>query len=157
MGPNLDTVCFISKMVTNTRGGVIRASKGDEDNANAPLLYQAKNHTFAGQTNIHASAVGLPYSSGNILNLVSNNAAGALTLGKLNQGGDSYIQSSTTQNSSRLVLNPHGGIIVVPILEITGGSDITERVNSFVDTEPGEVVIIDATSPNHVKKSTKAL
>ncbi len=43
----------------------------------------------------------------------------------------------------------------VKILEIRGGADIIEKTNSTQKLEPGEIVIIDDSSPNHVLKSAK--
>lgn len=218
----------------DNNGGTIRASKGNDEAATAPMRYEAKSHTFAGQTNIggqttingqttiYAPAVGLPFANGNILDLASTSAPGALTFGKLNTGGDSYIQSSTTGTSSRLVLNPHGGgsssvsivgsvfgmpyssgnildlastsaqggmafgklnqagdsyiqsfrdgassnlylnpeaqntRVIVPALEITGGSDIIEKFQATHPLQPGEIALADPADPQHVVRSTRA-
>lgn len=41
-------------------------------------------------------------------------------------------------------------------LKITGGSDITEGTNSLDDVQPGEVIVIDPTQANHVKRATRS-
>lgn len=44
----------------------------------------------------------------------------------------------------------------VKILTILGGGDITEKVNSAEELQPGEVVVIDPSRPNHVLRSNQA-
>ena len=97
---------------------------------------------------------GDPFTNGNILELGRANASGALVFGKKN-ASDWYIQSAGGAGGSTLVLNPEGGMVSVPVLEVRG-ADLVEKVHSKDDLQPGEVIVIDPSQPNHVKRSYKA-
>jgi len=134
---------------TNQHGGIIRSSKGIEDDGNAPLLLQASRYVMQG------SAVGTPFANGNILGMSTSAGQGNLVFGILNSAGDGFIQSAKTGGPSTLVLNPEGGMVEVPCLRVQG-CDIIENTNSTETLYPGEVIVIDPTRPNHVLRSNKA-
>lgn len=85
--------------------------------------------------------------------------------------GNLYLYDPSI-NKYRLYFDPNGnagvgttkptaawhvaGTTKTNILEIVGGADITERVSATEKVQPGELVIIDTSAPNHVKRSSKA-
>lgn len=66
-----------------------------------------------------------------------------------------------TNQSERMRVNANGGLTVhgsteTKCLTITGGCDITERTNSAQTLLPGEVIVIDPSRPNHVRRCAEA-
>ena len=56
---------------------------------------------------------------------------------------------------TELVVRP-GGVVEVPVLEITGGADLIERFATAGDVEPGTVMVIDSENPGHLVASSVA-
>jgi hypothetical protein len=118
--------------------------------------------------------VGMPFVSGSILDLKTLGAHGALSFGKLNEVGASFIQSSGNGAANEIVLNPEGGNIGIgtlnptakldvaghtktKVLEITGGADLAEPFE-MSHTEPlpaGALVVIDKDNPGKLKLATE--
>lgn len=136
---------------TAQKGGIIRSSKEDGDDGNAPLLYQASHHIMNG------SAIGYPFANGNILGLTTDTGKGVLVFGILNSGGDAFVQSAKVDGPSTLVLNPEGGMVDAPCVRIRGGCDWYETFNAAETIQPGEVVVINPDgTENSVRRSTRA-
>ncbi len=62
------------------------------------------------------------------------------------------LEVKGTGGSDEMVLVVNG-YTRTKVLEITGGSDITERFRSKTKLEPGDVVVIDRENPGFIKKS----
>ncbi len=126
-----------------------------------------------GGSQITGSSFGLPFTSGNILEINAKNTQGSMVFGKLNEAGDSFIQSVKNEGGSSIILNPEGGFVGIglntpptealevngrtktKVLEITGGSDIGENMNSIEALQPGDVVVIDENNPGNVIRTTQ--
>ena len=146
---------------TDQNGGIIRASKGDEDMANAPLVFQAKSHEFqGGNVSITTNNPALTFRHNN----------GKAIYWEMSSGGEYYL-FEPARNEYRLFFHPNGNVGIgtsnpkqkldvngtasVSVLEVRG-ADIIEKAQNTEGVQAGEVVVIDPTQPNQVKRSQKA-
>lgn len=89
----------------------------------------------------------------------NNGGAGKGVLIKCGSDGNSNSKPLMVQNhqgTKEYLSVSANGNTKVNILEITGGSDITEKVNSPEVLQPGDVIVTDPTQPNSVRRSSKA-
>jgi hypothetical protein len=94
---------------------------------------------------------------------VGRNEFGSASVSMGITGGLPYVQGTQSEGAEygTLALNPFGGVVRVPILRITGGSDIAEPFDVAVDTEkcdatelaPGMVVCIDPENAGKLRLS----
>lgn len=105
-----------------------------------------------GGVTVVGDQIGSPFANGNLLSLNHLNTQGSLTFGKI-ESGNFFIQSASGGGPGILNLNPEGGHVIVPVLEITGGNDIVEFRSSSDKLEPGDVVICDPNDNTKVMKS----
>jgi hypothetical protein len=146
----------------NTAVGYQALQMDTSGSANTALGYQAimNNNSGFNNTAIGGYAlqnltagnnnIALGYSAGNSLNSGNNNIYIA-NLGKASESGIIRIGDPTNQTATYLV-----GTVSVPVLSITGGSDLAEPFPiSTPDTEvaQGAVVVIDDANPGHLKLS----
>ncbi len=147
-------------------GGLIRASKGNEDGVGAPLDYQGIRHRFTG---------GPVYVIDQRPSLHFENATGKNLYWEMSPEGQFYLYDpllkkyrihfspngrvgiGTTQPNADLDIN---GTTRTKVLEITGGSDLAEWFNVAaypgLKPEPGMLVSIDPDKPGQLSLSTEA-
>jgi hypothetical protein len=110
--------------------------------------------TYAFQTLTAGNGnIGLGYSAGKSLSSGTNNIYIG-NLGKSSESGIIRIGTAGTQTATYLV-----GTVSVPVLTITGGSDLAEPFKISGADRPvpqGAVVVIDEANPGHLKLSNQA-
>ena len=86
--------------------------------------------------------------------------------------GNFVLKQHNKFGRSSFAIKPHGdmifsstnanvkfdfrGRVKTHTLEITGGADVVEKINSDDNIQPGEVILIDPTDPNKAMRSTKS-
>jgi hypothetical protein len=94
--------------------------------------------------------------------IMRNGAGTAATVeidGEVGVGGGGYIALRNSANSAVIVLNADNGTVSGQVIEITGGSDLSENfdVNGGLDElQPGMIVSIDPQNPGELVLCAKA-
>ena len=119
------------------------------------LQLEGQKHTYIefypkGVSNGRRGYIGYPCDVCSNLDIV-NIEGQPITLQTSSASGNVGI--GTNNPTSKLDVN---GTVSVSVLEIRGGGDITEKANNTEGVQAGEVVVIDPTQSNHVKRSQKA-
>ena len=151
-------------------GGFLRLSQSDGSSGatlaanngtgGGGLTIQRDNGTFAGQLTVGSSAgfLGLANSAGvNKFVGVGANAAGGAALYLADSAGANSITLDAQSGAEARV--SVAGTVSARIIEITGGSDLSEKFDidtSSTKIEPGMLVCIDPENPGRLMPSTRA-
>jgi hypothetical protein len=65
------------------------------------------------------------------------------------------IKKGPNESPKDVVTIRQDGVTEIEVLQINGGSDIKEDINSIDDVEPGDVVVIDENNPGHIKRTNE--
>lgn len=84
----------------------------------------------------------------------TGNNAGYSTIGG---NGDGFVVGHFGNSGSyqRDLIVHHGGMAEVKCIQINGGCDIKENLNSLENLEPGDVVVIDEKNPGNIRRTTE--